>query len=95
MKTLVTRRPGKELDVIVAKNVMKWKDIGEDNVPDFSTDISYAWTIAEYTNLLTKGFLYKEGSDWCIKIKDRIYRDKSAPMVICIAALVELSLSGN
>lgn len=84
-----TWHPGKELDVMVAKNVMKWEDVGEDNVPDFSTDISYAWTIAEYTNLLTKGSLYKEGSNWCIKIGDHVYKEKSAPMVICIAALVE------
>ena len=82
-------RAGKELDLLVAKSVMKWEDVGEDTVPDFSTDITFAWRIAE--DLLTKGALYKEGSEWCIKIGDRVYRGKTAPLVICIAALVESS----
>lgn len=84
-----TLQAGKELDLLVAKNVMKWKDVEEDNVPDFSTDIAYAWRIAE--DLLTKGSLYKEASEWCIKIGDQVYRGKTAPLVICIAALIETS----
>lgn len=93
MMSILKTETEKELDALVAKNIMKWnvEEIGMDNIPDFSTNIEYAWKIVEHTGLLRQGNLYRDQSDWCIEIDNMIYRGRTAPMVICISALVEYS----
>jgi Phage ABA sandwich domain len=86
MENNLELKAGKELDVEVATKVMGWH-VDLENVPDFSTSIEYAWMVVYKSNLLAQGYLFKEENEWCITVKDKIYKAKTAPLVICKAAL--------
>lgn len=102
-------KPGRELDALVAEKVMGLKvyrksedffvDDGlgsEDSlVPEFSEDISSAWTVVEKTGLLKSQQLFQQSSGkWIIGNLDTqdgllilCAEAETASAVICLAAL--------
>ncbi|WP_108025592.1 BC1872 family protein [Melghirimyces profundicolus] len=84
---------GKELDLMVAQQVMGW-NVDHHDIPDFSSDIKDVWAVVEKSRVLqfpNKFFKDSQGN-WCVELDSGlVIKEKSAALVICKAALIKNS----
>lgn len=90
-------KPGKELDLLIAKHVMKFPEYmffqDMSVIPDFSTDIKTAWEvvdklISDGRDIEIRGFMKNDPSRWQVVVDNAMYElGETASHAICLAAL--------